>query len=321
MYDVVTLGESFVDFTPIIPETPMAESQGFKKNAGGAVANVACGVASLGGKAAFLGKMGEDPFGEFLFETLKGKGVDVSGVKRTKEAQTKLAFVNYKTNGDRDFVFWGKPSADEIYREDEIEYSLLDNAKIFHFGSISLIAPDSYDATMSAIRRARTKGALISYDPNVRPKLWPSKAEAKEKINEGLNMADIIKIADTELKICTSTDDPDEGLERLSFPGAKIALVTAGEGGVYYKWHNNKGFLPAYKVKSVDTTGAGDSFVASLLYQISRNNTDIEKYTDEQVREVLDFAERAGAIVVTKPGAIPSMPTYEEVKNFKCETY
>lgn len=321
MFDVVTLGESFVDFTPIIPETPMAESEGFGKNAGGAVANVACGVASLGGKSAFLGKMGTDPFGEFLYETFKAKGVDVSGVKRSDEAQTKLAFVNYKPNGDRDFVFWGKPSADEIYKKEELECKILADTKIFHFGSISLIAPDSYHATVTAIAKAKSAGALISYDPNVRMRLWPSETMAKERINEGLNYADIIKIADTELKICTGTHDIDEGLERLAFLGAKIVLLTSGDGGCHYKWLNHKGFLPAYKVRVVDTTGAGDSFVSALLFQIARNEVSVNEYTDDMVRSVIDFAERAGAIVVTKPGAIPSMPSFEQVKNFKAETY
>lgn len=321
MYDVVTLGESFVDFTPMIPETPMTESEGFKKNAGGAVANVACGVSVLGGKSAFLGKMGSDPFGEFLYETFRAKGVDVSGVRRTDEAQTKLAFVNYKLNGDRDFVFWGKPSADEIYREEELENKILDNTKIFHFGSISLISEDSYRATLAAISRVKSKGILVSYDPNVRMRLWPCEAEAKEKINEGLNFADIIKIADTELKICTGTNDIEEGLERLAFLGAKIALVTSGEGGVNYKWGHHKGFVPAYKVRAVDTTGAGDAFVSSLLYQISRNDIPVMDYKEENIREVIDFAERSGAIVVTKPGAIPSMPTWEEVKTFNVPKY
>ncbi|MBQ7258086.1 MAG: carbohydrate kinase [Abditibacteriota bacterium] len=321
MYDVVTLGESFVDFTPIIPETNMVDSEGFKKNAGGAVSNVACGVATLGGSAAFLGKIGLDPFGEFLYQTFKSKGVDVSGIRRTKEALTKLAFVNYLPNGSRDFVFWGNPSADEIYKESELEYRILDNTKVFHYGSISMIADDSYKATMSAITRAKLKGALISYDPNVRMRLWPDELIAKEKIVEGLNRADIIKIADGELKLCTGTDDINEGLEILSFLGAKIALVTAGEGGVYYKWGNYKGFIPAYKVKCVDSTGAGDAFVSALLFQIARRDVPVLEYDEAYVKGVLDFASRAGAIVVTKPGAIPSMPTFDEIKDFECERY
>lgn len=316
MYDVVTLGESFVDFTPLTPETCMVDSEGFKKNAGGAVANVVCGVATLGGKSAFLGKMSLDPFGEFLYKTLSDKKVDMSGVMRTNEAPTKLAFVNYLPNGARDFVFYGNPSADEIYREVELKNDILDNTKVFHFGSISMICEDSFNATMTAITRAKSKGALISYDPNVRMRLWKDQGEAKEKIVLGLERADIIKIADVELKLCTGTDDIDEGLEMLAFMGAKIAMVTCGENGLYYKWGNHKGFLPSYNVKAVDTTGAGDAFVAALLFQISKQNLAIMEYDDPLVRGVLDFASRAGAIVVTKPGAIPSMPTFEEIKNF-----
>ena len=282
---------------------------------------MACGVATLGGSAAFLGKIGLDPFGEFLYQTFKSKGVDVSGIRRTKEALTKLAFVNYLPNGSRDFVFWGNPSADEIYKESELEYRILDNTKVFHYGSISMIADYSYKATMSAITRAKLKGALISYDPNVRMRLWPDELIAKEKIVEGLNRADIIKIADGELKLCTGTDDINEGLEILSFLGAKIALVTAGEGGVYYKWGNYKGFIPAYKVKCVDSTGAGDAFVSALLFQIARRDVPVLEYDEAYVKGVLDFASRAGAIVVTKPGAIPSMPTFEEIKDFECERH
>ena len=321
MYDVVTLGESFVDFTPIVPETKMSLSEGFMKNAGGAVANVACGVATLGGKSAFLGKMGNDPFGDFLFETLKNKKVDVSGVKRTDKAKTKLAFVNYLPDGKRKFVFWGSPSADEIYKEVELEKSIIENTKIFHFGSISMIAEDSYQATMSAITLAKAKGALISYDPNVRMDLWQDQFVAREKITEGLNRADIIKIADNELKLCTGTEDIDEGLEMLSFIGAKIALITLGEGGVYYKWGNNKGYLASYKVNCIDSTGAGDSFVSALLFQIARQNIPILDYDESLSRGVLDFACKAGAIVVTKHGAIPSMPTFDDIKNFTCERY
>lgn len=321
MYDVTTLGESFVDFTPLIPETNMVNSEGFKKNAGGAVANVACGVATLGGKAAFLGKMSEDPFGEFLYKTLSDKKVDLSGVMRTNEAPTKLAFVNYLPSGARDFVFWGNPSADEIYREVELNNDILDNTKIFHFGSISMICEDSFNATMTAITRAKSKGALISYDPNVRMRLWPNQAEAKDKIVLGLDRADIIKIADGELNLCTGTDDIDEGLEMLTFMGAKIAIVTCGENGLYYKWGNHKGFLPSYKVPTVDTTGAGDAFVSALLFQISKQKLSILEYDEALVRGVLDFASRAGAIVVTKPGAIPSMPTFDDIKNFKAERY
>ena len=321
MYDVVTLGESLVDFTPIIPDTGMVESEGFKKNAGGAVANVVCGVATLGGKAAFLGKIGLDPFGDFLYETFRAKNVDVKGVKRTSDAPTKLAFVNYLPNGNRDFVFWGDPSADEIFTEDELECSILENTKIFHFGSISMISDDGYKATMTAITKAKAKGALISYDPNVRMRLWSNPQEAKDKIVQGLERADIIKIADVELKICTGTDDINEGLDILAFMGAKIVMVTCCENGLHYKWGKHKGFLPSYKVKTVDTTGAGDSFMAALLYQIARQDISIHDYEKDLVEGVLDFATRAGAIVVTKPGAIPSQPTFDEVRQFKGEKY
>ena len=310
MYDVVTLGEAFVDFTPIVPETGIVTSEGFKKNAGGAVANVAAGVASLGGSSAFLGKVGNEPFGHFLFETLKNKGVDMSGVKFTDEAMTKLAFVNYLENGQREFIFYGKPSADEIYNEFELEDSILDNTKIFHFGSISLIADDSYRATMEAINRAKAKGALISYDPNVRLMLWKDEVEAKNKITEGLNRADIIKIADNELELVTGTTEIEEGLDMLLFMGAKIALITKGPKGVEYKWGNQRGFLPAYRVPVVDETGAGDAFVSALLFQISKQNKPILEYDEALIKGVIDFACKTGAMVVTKHGGIPSMPTF-----------
>jgi len=315
MLDVVCLGELLIDFTTKVTGASIIDSKEFIKHAGGSPANTAVGVATLGGNSALMGKVGDDPFGKFLYKTLKEKNVNVSGLRLTKEAKTRLAFVDNLANGKREFIFYGTPSADELYCDIDLEHKLLLNTKIFHFGSIALVNDCVYKAAIEAISLARGKGVLISYDPNVRLDMWPNESMAKERITECIRMSDIVKISDEELEISTGTSEIEEALEIVTLMGPKIAIVTRGDSGVDYKWGAYRGYIPSFKVDLVDATGAGDSFAAALLFQISKQNKPIDSYDDSLIRGVIAFAAKVGAIVVTKHGAIPAMPTFEEVSN------
>ncbi len=313
MTDVVCLGELLIDFTTLKSGESVIESECFTKNAGGSPANTCAGVAALGGSSAFLGKVGDDSFGRYLYKTLKDKGVDVSGLRLTKEAMTKLAFVDNITPDDRQFIFYGKPSADELYNTDDLDNGILSEARIFHFGSIALVNDCVYQAAVQAAGTARSKGALISYDPNIRLNMWPGESAARQRSAECLRMADIVKLSDEEMEVVTGTNDINEALDIMNLMGVRIAVITQGSRGVSYCWGSVKGFVPAYDVVSADATGAGDSFAAGLLFQIARQNRPIDQYDESLVRGVIAFAAKVAAIVVTKPGAIPAMPTFEEV--------
>lgn len=313
MIDVVCLGELLIDFTTANTGECIAESDSFIKHAGGSPANTCVGVCALGGTSAFLGKVGDDPFGRYLYNVLKDKGVDVTGLRLTKEAKTRLAFVDNLPDNKREFIFYGTPSADELYNEDDLEMSIVNRAKIFHFGSISLVNDCLFAAAQIAIGKARSKGALISYDPNVRLNMWPSETAARERIATCLRLADIVKVSDEEMEIVTGTNEIEEALDIMILMGAKIAIITKGDSGIEYKWGAYRGYVPSYKVDMVDATGAGDSFAAGLLFQIAKQNKPISKYDDSLVRGVIDFAAKVAAIVVTKHGAIPAMPSFDEV--------
>ncbi|MBP5273705.1 MAG: hypothetical protein ILO36_02050 [Abditibacteriota bacterium] len=313
MTDVVCLGELLIDFTTLNSGESVIDSECFTKNAGGSPANTCVGVAALGGSSAFLGKVGNDSFGKFLYKTLKDKGVNVSGLRLSGKAMTKLAFVDNITPDDRSFIFYGKPSADELYDTDDLETGIISDSKVFHFGSIALVNDCVYSAAVRAAGIARAKGALISYDPNIRLNMWPSEAAAKQRTAECLKMADIVKMSDEEMEIATGTNDINEALDILSLMVVKIAVITQGSKGVSYRWGSLKGFVPAYDVVSADATGAGDSFAAGLLFQIARQNKPVDQYDEALVRGVIAFAAKVAAIVVTKQGAIPAMPSFEEV--------
>ncbi|MBR4750008.1 MAG: carbohydrate kinase [Abditibacteriota bacterium] len=313
MTDVVCLGELLIDFTTLKSGESVIESECFTKNAGGSPANTCAGVAALGGKAAFLGKVGNDSFGKYLYKVLEDKGVDVTGLRLSDEAMTKLAFVDNITPDERRFIFYGKPSADELYSEDDLETGILADAKIFHFGSISLVNDCVYQAAVTAAGIARSKGALISYDPNIRLNMWPSESAARQRSDECVRMADIVKLSDEEMEVVTGTNDIDEALDMLNLLGVKIAVITRGGKGVAYRWGSVRGFVPSYDVVSRDATGAGDSFAAGLLFQIARQNKPVTAYDESLIRGVIAFAAKVAAIVVTKPGAIPAMPSFEEV--------
>lgn len=314
--DVICLGELLIDFISMDRNVDLVHSSGFLKAPGGAPANVAVGVARLGKKAGFIGKVGADPFGKYLEEVLQNEQVDTSYLIFDKDARTTLSYVALKSEGERDCMFYRNPGADMLLAASELEETYFEANKIFHFGSISLGSEVSEKATLKAIAYAKSKGALISYDPNLRLSLWEDEAFAKEKINEGFSYADIVKISEEEYPFITGTTTAEACATYLLSKGVKVVLITLGEKGCYYSDGKTTGYIEGNAVQVVETTGAGDSFVASILYSLCRR---IEQgipgvlTIDESFVEAVEFANMAGALATTKMGAIPSLPTVSEI--------
>ncbi|KAG8369502.1 hypothetical protein BUALT_Bualt14G0020300 [Buddleja alternifolia] len=283
---IVSFGEMLIDFVPTVSGVSLAEAPGFLKAPGGAPANVAIAVTRLGGKAAFLGKLGDDEFGHMLAGILKENGVSADGVNFDKGARTALAFVTLRADGEREFMFYRNPSADMLLTPDELNLDLIRSAKVFHYGSISLIVEPCRSAHLKAMEVAKQGGALLSYDPNLRLPLWPNAEFARQQIMSIWDKADVIKISDVELQFLTGDDRIDDAAARsLWHPTLKLLLVTLGEKGCRYYAKNFQGGVDSYPVKAVDTTGAGDSFVGALLCKIVDDHSIIEysNFVDERI--------------------------------------
>lgn len=314
MFDVVALGELLIDFTPA-GNSP-AGNELFERNPGGAPANVLAAVSKLGGSSAFIGKVGNDQFGHFLQGVLNKNNIETKGLKFSDEFNTTLAFVHLNEKGDRSFSFYRKPGADTMLEEGDLEYSLIDEARIFHFGSLSMTDEPSKSATIKAVEYAKKKGKIISYDPNWRPPLWKDEKAAKEGMLIGLQYADILKISEEEQEFLTGEKDLIAGSKILFDLGIKLIIVTLGPKGCFYRYKAGTGHLNTYDTKVTDTTGAGDAFLGGLLYNISKIRTDISDTDRSEIESILDFSNAVGAICASKRGAIPAMPSYEEV--MKC---
>jgi fructokinase len=314
MTDIVSLGELLIDFVPTVSGVSLIEAPAFKKAPGGAPANVAAGLAKLGVSCAFLGKVGEDPFGQFLKETLDEVGVNTNGLVFSKEARTALAFVSLRADGEREFMFYRHPSADMLYRPDEVAVDLIQNAKIFHFGSISLISEPSRSATLTALRTARESGLLISYDPNLRLALWPDADAAKTGMLSVWEQASLIKVSDEELTFLTGETDSARAVDKLWHKDLQLMIVTLGKDGCAYYTPDFRGTIPGYSVEPVDTTGAGDGFVAGLLRSLLKNPDALQ--SEAELRLVCRFANAVGALTTTQRGAIPALPTQQDIEAF-----
>ncbi|PKU64284.1 probable fructokinase-6, chloroplastic [Dendrobium catenatum] len=312
---VVCFGEMLIDFVPTTNGLSLSEAPAFKKAPGGAPANVAVGIARLGGQSAFIGKVGEDEFGYMLADILKKNNVNSQGMRFDSGARTALAFVTLRNDGEREFMFYRNPSADMLLEEGELDFDIIRKAKIFHYGSISLITEPCKSAHVAAAKAAKDAGVLLSYDPNLRLPLWPSAESAREGILSIWDAADIIKINEEEISFLTRGENPydDAVVHKLFHPNLKLLLVTEGPNGCRYYSKDFNGRVHGLKVEPVDTTGAGDAFVAGLLSQLA---TDVSLLKDEdRLREALKFANACGALTVTERGAIPALPTREAVLN------
>jgi fructokinase len=314
MVEVVTLGELLIDFVPTVSGVSLIEAPAFKKAPGGAPANVAAGLAKLGIPSAFLGKVGDDAFGWFLKATLDAVGVNTRGLVFTKEARTALAFVSLGADGEREFMFYRHPSADMLFRPEEVAIDLIKAARILHLGSISLISEPSKSATQFALTRARQMGTYVSYDPNLRLALWPDAQSAKMGMLSIWPQADLIKVSEEELSFLTDIEDIDRAVEALWHENLKLLVVTQGAKGCRYFTDQYKGYVPGFHVQAVDTTGAGDGFVAGLLMGLlNYPETWLEENT---LRDICRIANAVGALTTTQRGAIPALPSKYQLEDF-----
>lgn len=313
-FHVVALGELLID---LIQSgcTPRGNPL-FEANPGGAPANVLAMLRGLERSCAFVGKVGQDSFGDLLEETLREKGIDTRSLFRDPEVPTTLAVVRTLPDGDRDFSFYRSPGADIRLLPEELDPTLLAECQIFHFGSLSLTGEPCRSATRRAVVLAKESGALISFDPNLREPLWADSVIAREQIAWGLSQCEVLKIADNELYFMTGCEDFDRGtaLLRERFPNLRLINVTAGAEGSRAYYRDIKVSVPACSLGGVlDTTGAGDTFCACVLHFLLDQGT--EDLTREDLTEMLRFANSAAYLVTTKQGAINSMPTAAEVKH------
>ena len=316
--DVTALGELLIDFTDnglSGQGNPLLEA-----NPGGAPCNVLAMIAKSGKKAAFIGKVGNDMFGRMLKKRTEAQNIDMSGLELDNEVHTTLAFVEKLPNGDRDFSFYRKPGADININCDEIEAhrDLIEKAKIFHLGTLSMTDEPADSATQLALKIAKEAGCLISFDPNLRPPLWSSEEKAKEKIRYGLERCDILKISDNEIEFMTGETDLDKGIKMI-IDEYKIPLVFATFGPDGSKAYFNG--IEAYEEgfsnpKTIETTGAGDTFCASALIKVL-DNGGIESFTEEYLHELLTFANAGASLVTTRRGALGVMPTLDEVAEYR----
>jgi len=311
MVDVIALGELLIDFVSTESGVSLIEAPAFKKAAGGAPANVAVGLAKLGVASGFIGKVGDDDFGHFLAQTLQGHGVDTSALRFSDEARTMLAFVSLRADGERDFMFYRHPSADMLLRPEEIDLDYIGAAKVLHYGSISLISEPSRSATLAAVKGAQERGLLISYDPNLRLNLWPSAEAARERMLAGWQFAQIAKVSLEELTFLSGERDLKAATQALWHDRLRLLVITQGKYGCRYFTTEAQGRLPGFSVETVDTTGAGDGFVAGLLAGVLANEQVWTSPSD--LERVLRLANAVGALTTTQRGAIPALPSKEQV--------
>jgi len=314
MADVVCLGEVLIDFVPTVTPTTLVEAPAFKKAPGGAPANVAVGLCRLGVRSAFMGKVGDDPFGHFLVDTLAAADVDVSPVCFSSEARTALAFVSLRADGDREFMFYRHPSADILFAPADVDAQAIRKARLLHYGTISLISEPSRSATLHAIELARDAGCIISCDPNLRLALWPDRSAAREGLLAAIEQTQVVKLSDDELRFLTGSDDPAVARRELWHDGLELMVITMGAAGCVYFTREFSGVVLGFGVEAIDATGAGDGFVAGLLHGLL---ADWDKREDEAcVRSICRAANAVGALTTTERGAIPALPTLERVRRF-----
>lgn len=312
MLDVVALGELLIDFT-----CQSSDTDGFPTMAahpGGAPANFLAALANFGAKVALLGKIGEDAFGRLLCNALKKAGIETGGLISDPAVFTTLAFVTLDESGDREFSFARKPGADTQLSFDELKLDLIDSARVFHFGTLSLTHEPARSATQKAVAYACEKGKLISFDPNYRASLWPSEEAAKEQMLWGLGNADVIKISDEEVSFLFGCS-PEEGAAIiLNQYGAKLVYVTCGADGCVYSNGTASGYIPSLKgIQVSDTTGAGDIFGGSAMWKLLQLSSVPEKLSKAELDDIVSFACTAAGISTTRLGGISSVPSLEEI--------
>ena len=314
MMDVVALGELLIDFAGV-----STDADGYPTMAahpGGAPANFLAALTKYGRNTAMLGKVGTDAFGKLLLGTLKKAGIETRGLVCAEDVFTTLAFVTIDESGDRSFSFARKPGADTQISFEELDLSLIDEAKVFHFGTLSLTDEPACSATYQAVAYAKSKGKLITYDPNLRKPLWKDMDRCKEQLLWGLKQADVVKISDEEVEFLFGCE-PEKGADiLLNEYGVKLAMATLGAKGAYLKNRTASCYVAGPKVSPVDTTGAGDIFGGSAVCRLLEMETAPEALTQAQLLQIGTFAATAASMSTEVPGGIPSIPDRQRVEDF-----
>lgn len=316
-YDVTALGELLVDFT--MNGLSTQQNQLFEANPGGAPCNVLAMLQKLNRHTAFIGKVGNDSFGKMLKDTVSAQGINTDNLLMDDKEPTTLAFVHTAPDGDRSFSFYRNPGADTMLKADEIDPELINSSKIFHFGTLSMTDLNIEATTKAAVAQAKTAGAILSFDPNLRPLLWDRLGTAKEKIYYGLSQCDILKISDDEVEFLTGTDDIDEGIQQIREAfDIRLVCATMGKRGskAYYK-NLKVECAPFLRDDTIETTGAGDTFMACVLDTVLENGLD--SLDEQKLYNMLEFANAASSIITTKKGALKVMPEKSEVLAFIAE--
>lgn len=312
MIDVVALGELLIDFACL-----STDGDGYPTMAahpGGAPANFLAALHKFGAKTALMGKVGTDAFGKMLTGTLQKAGIETRGIVHADDVFTTLAFVTFDDQGDREFSFSRKPGADTCIAFDELDLSLIDESKIFHFGTLSLTDEPARTTTQQAVAYAKSKGKLITYDPNLRKPLWKSMDEAKEQLIWGLKQADVVKISDEEVEFLFGQGVEEGAKYILDNFGVKLVFVTCGPDGCFFQNAVASGKVPALSgIHVIDTTGAGDIFGGSAVWKLLELGKAPETLTEAELRDVVSFACTSAGISTTRSGGISSVPEYQEV--------
>lgn len=311
-----SIGELLIDFIPLQKGKALKDVLSFEKAPGGAPANVVATVAKYGGKSSLITKLGEDSFGDFLLEELKLAGVCTDKIFRTKEANTGLAFVSLREDGERDFLFYHKSSSDLFLSESEINKDWFSKGDILHFCSVDLVESPMKGAHIKAIKSVKARGGLISFDPNVRLPLWNSLDECRNTILEFIPLSNIIKISNDELQFITGIDDVSDAIASLFKGDVKAVILTKGSKGSELYVGNEVYKSNGYFVKVQDTTGAGDTFIGGFLYQLLQlkaNTENLVKILEKHHEDILSFANASGALTTTGNGVIPSIPSKKDI--------
>lgn len=305
---IISLGEALIDFIPLDEQNTT-----YQKSPGGAPANVAVGLARLGARSTFLGKVGDDVLGRFLQETLQEYGVRTNQMLLTPDARSGVVFVTNGEDGERSFDFYIDPSADRFLQVKDIDEEDFLTHKILHFGSISMISSPAKEATHHAVKVAKENGLLVSYDPNLRLGLWDSEESARETIKSMLPEADVLKISEEELEFITGEKKIEAGVAKLKAYNIPFLIITMGAEGSFVYVGDAHQYVPAMKVKAVDTTGAGDAFVSGILYSVHEYTGDIESLSIEEAARMAQFAAVSGALAASTKGAMTALPSLKEV--------
>lgn len=313
---VACMGELLIDFVALESGVTVGNASGFQKAPGGAPANVAVAVKRLGLDSAFITQVGDDPFGHYLADVLANEKIDISGIQFSHEARTMLAFVSLREDGERSFMFYRHPSADMMMTPESIATDVIDSADLFHFGSITMISSPAKEATRFAAEYARKQDKLISYDPNLRLALWDDEKAARTGMRLGLDYAHIVKISDEEAYLVLEEGEEIADLWE-KFPQIEIVMLTRGvEGCIIYTRSGDTYEHGGYQVKSVDTTGAGDSFMAGIIVGVLEHLNGGRDFNSIDFDSVLTLANASGAMATMGRGAIPSLPTRAQVDAF-----